>query len=151
MDIVKWLSDGWILLVAIIGGITLIWNFLHKTLKEIKTEWSKPITKIDEKIDKLDVRLGAMEANADLRQNALLALQRKSLLDSYEHYITKGYITLEEKETLVKQFNSYSELGGNSFVEELIKEIKELPLKSTIVSKNKRSKKIKVVEDSEEE
>lgn len=139
MNFVEWIKEGWIILAAIISGITLIWNFLNKTVKEIKNEWSKPITQINTKITSIVEKLDALEESGEIRKRALLSMQRKSLLDSCEHLIKKGYASLEEKETIDDQFRSYKELGGNSFVSDLVKSVESLPLEKG--TKNKKSKK----------
>ena len=134
--VINWFQDGWIVLVAIIGGVTLVWNFLSKTLKEIKNELFKPITNISEKVDGISEQLDSMRKDDKLIKNAILNLQRRSLLDSCERYIKRGYATLDEKETVHKQFVSYEELGGNSFVKDLVDNVNKLPLEK--VEKNKK-------------
>ena len=128
MNIIEWLKDGWVLLAAIIGGITLLWNFLHKTLNEIKIVLNKPITQINEKVDSITLKLENIDKDAGIRKHALLTIQRKSILDSCTKYLKRGYISIEEKETLYEQVESYNELGGNSFVKDLVKKLDSLPL-----------------------
>lgn len=128
MNIIEWLKDGWVLLVAIIGGITLLWNFAYKTLNEIKTVLNKPITQINEKVDSITLKLEDIDKDAGIRKRALLTIQRKSILESCTKYIKRGYISIEEKETLYEQVESYNELGGNSFVKDLVKKLDSLPL-----------------------
>lgn len=128
MNIIEWLKDGWVLLAAVIGGITLLWNFSHKTLNEIKIVLNKPITQINEKVDSITLKLENIDKNAGIRKRALLTIQRKSILDSCTKYLKRGYISIEEKETLYEQVESYNELGGNSFVKDLVKKLDSLPL-----------------------
>lgn len=128
MNIIEWLKDGWVLLVAIIGGITLLWNFAYKTLNEIKTVLNKPITQINEKVDSITLKLEDIDKDAGIRKRALLTIQRKSILDSCTKYLKRGYIGIEEKETLYEQVESYNELGGNSFIKDLVKKLDSLPL-----------------------
>lgn len=138
MSIIDWVKEGWIILAGIIGGITLIWNFLNKTVKEIKNEWGKPITQINEKMQGIVEKLDLIEKSAEIRKRALLSMQRKSLLDSCKHYITRGYISLEEKDTIHNQFKSYEELGGNSFIKGLVSDVENLPIEKP--AKQKKSK-----------
>jgi hypothetical protein len=90
MNLVEWLSQGWVLVVAVIGGITLIWNFLHKTVKEIKEVWDKPITKLETKIDGVVTSLEALKKDSCTQKHALLTLQRRSILESCEEYLQRG-------------------------------------------------------------
>lgn len=122
---VLWLSQSWGILVAIITGATLIWNFFNKTLKEIKTDINKPFSDMTTKLDNLEEKIDTKDK---LTTGALLTLQRKSILDSCEKYIALGFANLHQKEVLMAQFESYKALGGNSFVHELVDQVQNLPI-----------------------
>ena len=127
-DFIVWLEQSWLVLVACLGGITLVWNFIHKTLKEITASFAKPVRDIEEKIDKINVKMDNAGRHNEIVTKALLAMQRASLLKSTSDYIKRGYATVEEKETVSEQFTSYSELGGNSFVHDMVATTMSLPL-----------------------
>ena len=119
---ILWLKDSWIILAALIGGITLVWNFFNKTFREIKNSISRPLDDIKE--DLKDVK----DSNK-LLKGGVLSMQRQSLLKSCEDYLTRGEITLEQRETVTKQYESYHALGGDSFITQLVDEVNNLPLK----------------------
>lgn len=117
-----WFKQSWIGLAAIIGGITFIWNFFSKTLKEISVRFSAPMKDVTNKLDNINYQLNKTTS-------ALLTMQRNSLLHTCEEFLAKGYATLEQKETVAKQYNSYHELGGDSFITTMVQHVEELPIK----------------------
>ena len=95
-------------------------------LKEIKAAMLKPITDIQNKLDSLD-------SKQEMQNRAVLTLQRRSLLDSCERLLKQGYADLKDKEVIEKQFESYKELGGNSFVKELVVRVLNLPIENDTI------------------
>jgi len=126
--IIEWFREFWVILVAIMGGVTLIWNFLNKTVKEIKNEFAKPFNAVNARFDEVEKKIEKKHENYRLIVDALLTMQKKSLLDSCEKYINRGYATLHQKEVVMMQYESYNELGGNSFIHELVERVNDLPL-----------------------
>lgn len=151
-----WLEQTWIIVAAVIGGITLVWNFLHKTLKEISEQLHAPIDGIETKLNSIDERVSNIDERVsdiaekqavttakveklseqlsdvidkqNLSTEALLTMQRNSLLRSCSDFLSKGYATLEQKETIAKQYKSYHDLGGDSFVTDMVNQVQELPI-----------------------
>lgn len=128
--IYQWLNQTWIILVAVIGGVSLVWKF-KGTLKEITEEIKKPVSEINSKLD-------AMDVDNKLERAALLSLQRKSLLDSCQFYLHRGFASLEEKSTMNEQYASYHELGGNSFITDIVHQVQDLPIEKEVKKKSKR-------------
>lgn len=144
---VEFLKQSWVIIVAVIGGITLIWNF-RKTFNDIKTEITKPITDINEKIDnlsddlngkidKLAAKVDKAEESDKKVRGALLTMQRSSLLRSCEDFIKRGFATMNEKDTISSQYDSYHELGGDQFITDLVKSVIDLPLEKQIKTRKK--------------
>ena len=140
----EFLNQSWCYIVGAIGVITLLWNF-KKLVKDIKTDISKPFTdmntKIDnlskdlnEKVDKLSDKIDVVQDNDAMTRRALLTMQRNSLLRSCEDFIGRGFATMNEKETISSQYESYHELGGDSFVTDLVNQVIDLPLKKQITA-----------------
>lgn len=140
MDIISWLKDSWIIIATVVSGITVIWNFTHKTLNEIKNEWNKPIKQMNDKVDNVLKQLDEINEESKLRKRALLSLQRRSILDSCEVHLKRGYASVEERQTLHEQSKSYKELGGNSFVANLVESIDKLPYEKPQTVKKNRNK-----------
>lgn len=79
---------------------------------------------------KIDERLANLERSDRLTTEALLSLQRKSLLDSCQYYLSRGYASVEEKSTINSQYESYHDLGGDSFISEMVSQLNDLPTHS---------------------
>lgn len=107
----------------------------QKTLDKhegILREHSTKLDKIDSTVTVIsdDVKESseyAKEAD-ELIKTALCAMQRQSLLNECEKYLKRGFATLEQKETLSGQYESYHNLGGNSFITDIYKQVMGLPV-----------------------
>ena len=149
---VDFVTKFWKPIAGVIGAIGVLWGF-RKTLKEIRTSISvalnKPFDEMNEKVDKLSTELnGKIDAldekimkaeDSDKKvRNALLTMQRSSLLSSCEDFIKRGFATVNEKETISSQYDSYHELGGDQFITGLVDDVMDLPLeKQTAKNTNK--------------
>lgn len=120
MNISEWLAQSWLMLSAIVAGIAVIFKLIEQ-VKDVKGAVLRPVDEINQKLDRLNEK-------QEMQCRAVLSLQRKSLLDSCEMYLKRGFASIKEKETISKQFDSYHELGGNSFIGDMVHEVKELPL-----------------------
>lgn len=66
----------------------------------------------------------------DLRQEeALKCLLRSNITSKYYVYSAMKEIPYYEKENIDKMFEQYQKMGGNSYVETIVKEINSLPIK----------------------
>ena len=121
-EVMTWVGQSWILLTGAVAVIGVLISFI-KQLKEIKAAMLRPMTDIQNKLDSLD-------SKQEMQNRAVLTLQRRSLLDACERLLKQGYADLKDKEVVEKQFESYQELGGNSFVKELVVRVLNLPIDS---------------------
>lgn len=64
-------------------------------------------------------------------------MQRNSLLRSCNDFLARGYASMEEKSTISDQYISYHNLGGDSFITEMVEQVKDLPLKAKVTKKRK--------------
>jgi len=158
----EFLKQSWGYIAGAIGIITLLWNF-RKLVNDIKDNVTAPFTKMDKKIDdltdslnkkiddlsdemntkvdRLNEKIDTAEESDRKVRSALLTMQRKSLLDSCEDFIKRGFATLYEKETITDQYNSYHELGGDQFITDLVNKVVDLPLeKQKVAKKSTKSK-----------
>lgn len=66
----------------------------------------------------------------DTRQEeALKCLLRSNITSKYYVYSQVSEIPYYEKENIDKMFEQYKNMGGNSYVDTIVKEINELPIK----------------------
>ena len=121
-EVMSWVGQSWILLTGAVAVIGVLISFI-KQLKEIKAAMLRPMTDIQNKLDSLD-------SKQEMQNRAVLTLQRRSLLDACERLLKQGYADLKDKEVVEKQFESYQELGGNSFVKDLVVRVLDLPIDS---------------------
>ena len=121
-EVMSWVGQSWILLTGAVAVIGVLISFI-KQLKEIKAAMLRPMTDIQNKLDSLD-------SKQEMQNRAVLTLQRRSLLDACERLLKQGYADLKDKEVVEKQFESYQELGGNSFVKDLVVRVLNLPIDS---------------------
>ena len=64
-----------------------------------------------------------------LVKNALCCMQRNTLLEKCEEYLENGYCNDDSKQVLNDLYKSYSSLGGNGLVSQLVYKINLLPSK----------------------
>lgn len=68
--------------------------------------------------------------NKDSRQEeALKCLLRSNITSKYYVYSELGEIPYYEKENVDRMFEQYKNMGGNSYVDTIVKEINSLPIK----------------------
>ena len=60
---------------------------------------------------------------------AVQAILRDRMLILSEEYLQRGYITLHERDNYTSLYDAYKGVKGNTFVDDLYKEVMELPLK----------------------
>ncbi len=99
---------------------------------EILNEHTLKLDKIDASLDNISEELKESseytKESDDMIKSALCSMQRQSLLNACEKYIKNGFATLEQKETVASQYESYHALGGNSFITRLYEQVMELPI-----------------------
>lgn len=78
------------------------------------------------KINKLECKIKEQEAI----KNGVQALLRDRIIQSYNHYVEKGYCPIYAMENIQNMYNKYHDLGGNGTVTNLLNKLKELPTES---------------------
>lgn len=63
------------------------------------------------------------------QEEALKCLLRSNITSKYYVYNEIGSIPVYEKENIDYMFEIYKSMGGNSYVERIVKEINDLPIK----------------------
>ena len=63
------------------------------------------------------------------QEEDLKCLLRSNITSKYYVYNEMGSIPIYEKENIDYMFEIYKKLGGNSYVERIVKEINDLPIK----------------------
>ena len=63
------------------------------------------------------------------QEEALKCLLRSNITSKYYVYNEMGSIPVYEKENIDYMFEQYKAMGGNSYIERIVKEINDLPIK----------------------
>lgn len=63
------------------------------------------------------------------QEEALKCLLRSNITSKYYVYNEMGSIPVYEKENIDYMYEQYKAMGGNSYVERIVKEINDLPIK----------------------
>ena len=97
--------------------------------KEIKTD----IIEMKEQVKKIETTLNTHLVNDKDKLEAQMFNLKESLMRSFHFYIDRGYITLEERNTLQDVYKSYRKFNGNGVFQEFWEEkILKLPDKPPI-------------------
>ena len=91
-----------------------------KHVAEDRADWYAWRTAMVERLDAQDKKLDAL---ADATQTTM----RTSLLHYIEKYLTRGWITPEERASLIDMHNKYAALNANGFIDGYMKRIAKLP------------------------
>lgn len=62
-------------------------------------------------------------------KDAVTSMLRSDITNYYYHCINRGYIRQWEKENMIYLDESYKKLGGNSYIELIMHDIEDLPVK----------------------
>lgn len=78
-----------------------------------------------------------IDASLTLLKEAITAVTRNELTEIYDKAVERGFIGDYDRENFLKMYKVYSDLGGNSYVHEIHKQILTMPRKP-VVKKGKR-------------
>ena len=63
------------------------------------------------------------------QEKALMCLLRSNITSKYYVYSELGNIPYYEKENIDRMFEQYKNMGGNSYVDTIVREINDLPIR----------------------
>lgn len=73
--------------------------------------------------------LKTTQQNLKTIQLGLQAMLRDRLLQAHHHYKEVGHISYQEMQNLLNMYEMYHSLGANGVMDEIIAEIKDIPIK----------------------
>ena len=82
-----------------------------------EAEWRE---RVESRLDDMDVKLDAL---ADATQTTM----RTSLLHYIEKYLTRGWVTPEERASIYDMHKKYSALNANGYIDSYIERVMALP------------------------
>ena len=101
--------------------------FLNKFLGQIFNALAGAI------ITMLWTMLRAKKRENDALKEGMQALLRDRIIQAYNHYSDKGWIPIYAMESIEACYKSYEELGENGVIDNLMRQLRELPNHSTEV------------------
>ena len=119
----EWLQQSWVILAAVISGVTLIWKFVG-TVKEIQKSINEPITKLDKKVSDLKE---TVEKNDKLQNEATQSLLRDRLLQAYYDCSREGFASISQKDNWENMYKHYHALGENGVMDSCREKMLALP------------------------
>lgn len=125
-------------LISTIGGaasaIMSIIALVALMAKPVRQRFDRWVHKDSEKVNELAEKLDGLVAYNDnknetdkLQNEAILGILRNTITDMYYEYTDKKYLPQFERENLIKLYESYHAMHGNSFVDIIYAELLELP------------------------
>ena len=124
---------------VVLSCITLI-TLLCKPLRNKIAGWIRKTSHMEETraaVDEVRAMMQQLMAAEESKQAMLqlfkesqLSLLRDSITDLYFKYLPKKEVPTYERKDMVKLFESYRKLGGNSYVQTIYEEFMEWPVKT---------------------
>ena len=130
-------------IVTISGAGGLILKALKKALKKTTEEvlhnemdsYTKTFEdQLKETNKKLEAFISGQEVSNSQTRKSLLASTRDRINQAHDYYTRKGYIGAHSLFVVEELYASYKELGGNSFVDRQMEDIRDLEVRSAETS-----------------
>jgi len=125
-------------LIIVLGGAgALIVKAVNTTIRKSSKviiddafkEFSKTLdSQIEELTKKLDEHIKSSNAYNEKIERCLMNNSRERINQAREYYVRQGAISAHTMYTLDELYNSYKELGGNSFICGQMVELHQLPI-----------------------
>lgn len=136
-EFLSFLSESWKWLAAIVEVLCLVCFTIPKIRNKIKDalqnfiglkDLKNEIKQMKQQIDKIEQTLDSHLEKDKEKLEAQMFNLKESLMRSFHFYIDRGYITLEERNTLQDVYKSYRKFHGNGVFQEFWEEkILKLP------------------------
>lgn len=78
-----------------------------------------------------------IDASLTLLKDALTTVLRNDITEIYDKAIERGFIGDYDRENFLKMYKVYTDLGGNSYIHEIYKQILTMPRKPVTRKKRK--------------
>lgn len=85
--------------------------------------------KIDNLTDTINQEFGKIDERLILLSHSSLNDIKAWIVETHHKYTKEGFIDDFTKDVVEKRFEDYKKLGGNSYIESLVEEIRRLPLR----------------------
>lgn len=132
MQIVQTIGEYASVVITILTALSLLFKPVRQLIKKVfrgRDKTHEDIKDIKDMLNTLVEHSNRTRATIDLHSEALMSTSRARILDNYYKLMDLGYIKPYQKEALIKEYEIYKKLGGNSFVTSCYEELMELPTK----------------------
>lgn len=110
---------------------TLIITWLTAVINEKMDESRRDVEREAEERkvwhDRVETRITQVEDKIDSINNATQTTMRTTLLHYCEKYLTRGWVTPEERASLFDMHKKYSKLNANGYIDSYIARVGQLP------------------------
>ncbi len=110
---------------------TLIITWLTAVINEKMDESRRDVERETEERkvwhDRVEMRISEVEGKIDSINNATQTTMRTTLLHYCEKYLTRGWVTPEERASLFDMHRKYSKLNANGYIDSYIARVGQLP------------------------
>lgn len=135
IEIIK--NIGVVLATAI--QLTTCFAIFIKPLRRRLVKWLRKVTDADTSSEIKDMLAEMKKTNEerDKKIDRLIRAEtyrlRDRMTDMYAKYMSAGSIPQKRREELIKDYEIYKEMGGNSYIDIIYQEMLELPMSSNWV------------------
>lgn len=136
MDVILYVCGAIVSISAAVGIISKSTrNIVDKSTKSAIQNYlsaysSTYDSKIDELKDKIQEYVENQQANNEDVRKALMASTRDRINQAHDYYVKRKYIGAHSLFVVEELYSSYKRLGGNSFVDRQMEDIRELEVRS---------------------
>lgn len=126
-------------IITISGASAVVYRLASKSIKKIaeeviRDEMHKNCTLRDSQLFEIDKQLRELkklfESNTTQTNQALLSLIRERINQIHQEYFLQGWIGAHTLFVVEELYTMYKVLGGNSFIDRQMKDIRSLEVKS---------------------
>lgn len=132
MEMIKQIKLFVEIIISIGGSIVTVMGFLSWCSKNFRERLKKRlgIGKTEELIKDMRATVDSLVSITNKLKLSQQCSSRSRILSVYYKYIDKDSMPTYAKEALIKEYDNYKALGGNSFVENCFNELKNKPTKN---------------------
>jgi len=124
MSLFQWLSLAGVPgVIVLVGGI-----IINRALKKRDYKREQTVAEYERKQEEIRIQNEQLEAQNKATMLGVQALLRDRLLQSFRHYLQKGYADYNDRANIENMYVNYEALGPNSVMEDLYEQFKELPM-----------------------
>ena len=108
---------------------------MAKKIDDKEAEFTEAVKDIKKYVEELKSEIHILETKEDMTQERLKQDTRSDLIDLYKRFMVAQYIDELSFENFSSRYTYYKETGGNTYIDELMDDIKDLRRHSVAMTK----------------